>query len=200
MFGFSGGALGAGVGDAGAAEAEPVSQAGDEAVALGEAVEFLDDGAVHEAENSGVGGAGEIGHPAEQGIEEAEADAADAAFGAAGALAEDDLESFFPFVDHLRDDFGGILEIAVDEDDAVTGGVMDAGGDCGLVAEISGEGDNFEAGVFALDLGHDAGRGVAAAVVNEDGFPFEVVGVHGGGEAAAEFGEVFLLVEYGDDD
>jgi hypothetical protein len=143
--------------DGGLFEAEPLAQAWDEAVAFGELVEAIDDGAVHEAEDSGVGCIGEIGEAAEEGIEEAEAQGARAALGAGAALGDDDGEAFAPLVDELWDDFGGVLEVAVEEDDGVAAGVVDTGGDGGLVAEISGKGEELDAGVGGVGGAEEGG-------------------------------------------
>ncbi len=197
MFGSAGGAFLAVVDYAGLFEAQPGAQAGDEAVAFGEAVELVDDAAVHQAEDSGIGDFGQFGHEAHEGVEELEADAACAAVSAAAALTKDDLKSFLPFFDHGGDDFGRVLKIAVDQDHAVAGGVVDAGSDGGLMAEIAGEADELDAGVLGVIFANNLGGAVAAAVIDQDDFPVVAGGVEGGADAAAELGEVVFFVEDG---
>lgn len=200
LLGFAVGAFLAVVEDAGLLEAQPASQAGDETVAFGELVEFIDDAAIHQAEDAGIGCAGQIGDAAEDRIEKAKADAACAGFAARLALSEDDLAALLPGVDHVRDHFGRVLKIAVDKDDAIAARVVDAGGDGGLVAEVSGEIENFDAWIFSVNLPKHFERAVAAAVVDANQFPRIADGIQGGGHPLAKLGKIVFLVEDGDDD
>src|SRR5207237_566303 len=99
LLGFAGGAVVSIILDARLRETKPRAQAGDEAIALGELVEMVNDAAVHEAEDPGVGGAGEVGEAAENGVEELEPQRAHAVLGAAGSFAEHDGIAGFPFRD-----------------------------------------------------------------------------------------------------
>jgi hypothetical protein len=119
-------------------EAEPTAQAGDEPVALGQPVEVLDDDAVHQAEDPGVGRRRQVGHRAQDRVEQHEPDAAHAVVGAAVALAEHHLRAVAPLPNHLRDHLRRILQIAVDEDDAIAARMVNASRHRGLVAEVTG--------------------------------------------------------------
>jgi hypothetical protein len=107
-------------------ETKPHPQAGDEAVTLRQAVEFVDDAAVHQAKDAGIGRTGEIGHASEQWVEQAESDPAHAALAPPAALAQHHLVALAPLLDHVRDDLRRVLQVAVDEDDALSARRMHA--------------------------------------------------------------------------
>ncbi len=202
LAGLAGGAVVAVVERFRAAEADPGAEAGEEAVAFGEAVEGFDGGAVEEAEGAGVGFDRKVGEPAEAAVEEFEAEAAEAALLARTADGEDDLRALAPAGDEVGDVFGRILQIGVHGDDGVGGaGGGEAGFECGLVAEIAGELDELEAGILVMNRLDDVAGTIAAAVVDEDDGPVDR-GVFGedGAEPAAELRENGLFVPDGDDD
>ena len=202
LAGLAGGAIVAVVGRVDPAKADPGAKAGEETVAFGKAVEGVDGDAIEEPEGAGVGLDGKIGEPAEAAVEEIEAEATEAAFLARAADGEDDLGALAPFGEELGDVLGRILQIGVHGDDGVGGrGGGEAGFERGLVAEIAGELDEFEAGILVMDGGDDVAGAVAAAVVDEDDGPVDR-GLFGEDEAEppAEFREDGLFVPDGDDD
>ena len=138
--GFASAADGALIGDGALGEADPAYQAADVATFFADLAEGVDDGAVEQAEVAGVErerGVGEIG---EEAVEEFGGGEFEGGFSLAGlADAVHDFEAFFPLANHVGDELGGVLEVGVDDDRRVALGVIEAGGDGDLVAEVAGE-------------------------------------------------------------
>src|SRR5690606_12144172 len=102
-------------------------------------------------------------------------------------------------LDQARDVAGVVLEVAVHADDDVAAGVVESGLHGGCLAVVAGEADQAHAGVLGGAARGDRGRGVGAAVVDEDQLPALDTGerlAHGGDEGL----EGFFLVEERDDD
>ncbi len=200
LLGLTGGAVLAVVQDALGLEPQPTPQAGDEPVALREPVELIHDDAIHQPEDAGVGGAGQVGHRAEDRIERLEPHAAHAAVGAAVALAEDDLVPRLPLRNHLRNHLRRVLQIPVDEDDAIAAGVVNAGRHRGLVSEVARQVDELEPRVFRVVPPNHLPRRVAAAVVHEHDLPVFARLSERFRKPPAQLREVLLLVKDRDDD
>ena len=84
----------------------------------------------------------------------------------------DVLESFFPILNHLRNEVGRVLEIGVHDDYAVASHFVEPCQQGFLLPEIAGETDEVHLPVVGLQ-GFDEGEGVVgAAVVHEHEFPF----------------------------
>ncbi len=125
-------------GDVGAFEPEPVDETAREALGLAEAVELINDGAVEQPEVSRVGDDLRIGDLIEQPVE----DFPSYNFypGVAPAFfpdTDDHLESFLPFPDELRNEFGRVLEIGVEHYTGIPRAKIDTGSRRYFLAEIS---------------------------------------------------------------
>jgi hypothetical protein len=97
------------------------------------------------------------------------------------------------------DDLGRILKVGVDQDNGVTFGVVEAGGNRDLVAEIARQADN--AGVFArvLDVLEQGRCRVLASVVHIDDLERHSHAGQNGHETFVRMGDDFLLVIAGYD-
>src|SRR5690606_3383060 len=95
--------------------------------------------------------------------------------------------------------FEGVLQVGVHDDDGVAGGGVEAGGDSDLVAEVAGQAEHLDAGVFSGPVEKDLQRAVGAAVVDEDQLAVAGLFIHERGDGAAEHGQDFLLVVGRDD-
>jgi hypothetical protein len=82
----------------------------------------------------------------------------------------DDVIAFLGFAIEVGDFFGTVLEVAVHDYDPVALGVVEAGGDGIVLAEVAGEIDAFYLGVDSA-LFHDLVPGVVGrSIVDEDDF------------------------------
>ena len=79
-----------------------------------------------------------------------------------------------PTLQHLRDDFGRILEVGVHNDGGIAGRALQAGGNGDLMAEIAGEREYAHARIGAVELPQDVQRGIAAAVVYVDALEVQI--------------------------
>jgi hypothetical protein len=70
------------------------------------------------------------------------------------------------FVNHVE----RVLQIGVDEDHRVAGGVVDSGCRRQLVAEVPGEAQHLDAAVARAPIGQKLDGAVGAAVVDQDNF------------------------------
>ena len=70
-----------------------------------------------------------------------------------GSHAVGDVDAPAPVFQHGEDDLGGILQVGVDDDDGIAGGLgQTSGGGC-LLSEIAGQGDDPPARqIFSDDL------------------------------------------------
>ena len=184
----------------GLTKAEPTAQSAKEGPLVAAGDECVDDGAGDQAEVSGVGWDVDLGHAAEDSVEEERGGAFEPAFPASvSSLGVDDVVSLVGFGDHVGDQFGRVLEIGVDDDRFLAAAVFETREDGELMAEVSAEAQNLDARVVVGELGEDFCAVVAAAVVDEDDFTAGQRIEHVA-EALMEFAETFLLVVDGNDD
>ena len=109
----------------------------------------------------------------------------------------DHVGAGLPAGDHRGDQLRGVLEIGVDHRHHVPHGVLEAGGERGLVAEVAREVDHPHAGVLGGHAIQQLGGGVGGAVVDEQ--QLEGVVRDGGARAAHEaLDELLLVVDGGD--
>ena len=104
--------------------------------------------------------------------------------GAQAALRIDHVVAGAPGSDETRDHLGRVLQVGVDHDHRVALGMVEPGGGGDLLAEIARQVDDGDVAVGLLQQLDDAQRGVAAAVVDVDGFPWRAQRRHHGSEAA----------------
>jgi dolichol-phosphate mannosyltransferase len=103
--------------------------------------------------------------------------------------------AFFPFRNHLRDDFRWILQVAIDDDHCVPVCVINAGRDGALVAKIAREVQNPDSRIFFRQLKQDFQRSVFAPVIDE--YQFSVKSglqlIHHWMHSGIEFSDQFLF-------
>ena len=105
-----------------------------------------------------------------------------------------------PALGELEHDLGRILQVRVHDDHCFPDGVVEAGGQCDLMAEIARHADDLESRVTLPQLAHDLERVVDRPVVDENDLARAVELLHHRPEAPMELLERLLLVEDGYDE
>jgi hypothetical protein len=201
LLGLAGPAIGALVHHRRLTEAEPASQPGDKSIPLGKLIELFDNAAIHQAEDARIGRAGQISHGAQQRIEEAESDSARAVTVASTrSLPQNHLVALAPFGHQLGNDLRRVLQIAVDQDDALAAGVVDARRHRRLMPEIAREADDLESPILGVHLPQQLRGAVAAAVVHENDLPHLAAAINGGKQPPPQLRQALLLIEDRHDD
>ena len=158
-------------------EADPGIQALHEAIALGQREQRVDDLAVHQAEIASAGWNVEAVGGVDQRVEHARAPALDARFArAVGAQGVDHLRTAAPGAQERGDRLGRVLQVGVHRQHHVAAGGLQAGHQCGLLAEIARQRQAAQSGLGSPGL-EQRGGAVTAAVVDDDDFP--VIGARG---------------------
>ena len=198
MLRATGGALLAIVEHLGGGETDPRAQAGEKAVALRQLVERGERVAPEQAERAAVGLDRIIGEAAVERVEEAEADAPQAAFRAGAPNGAHHIGALAPRGDERGDRFGRVLQIGVHRDRGIG---AERGGAGGLETEVARELDELETRVTG-GLGGDEARGVVTtAVVDQDSAPGAIgCAVEQRSEAREQLGQNGLFVKDGNDD
>lgn len=98
-----------------------------------------------------------------------------------------------PEPDHVSDQLRRILEVCVEHGHRLAPGVLEPGGQRGLVAEVAREVDDAQARVGVGQAVEDRRRGVVAPVVDDDQLVVETG--QGGGRPVVEGLDDVLLVE-----
>ena len=180
-------------------EAHPRRHAAQEAVALAQPGQRVDDLAVEQPEVARVGLERDLREPPHERVEAARGDELEARLAAAHPpLGDHHVDPLPPALHELRDDLGRVLQVAVDDHDGVAAGVVEAGGDRELVAERAREVQHAHAGVGGRDPVEDLGRPVGRAVVDDDELEREAVQRRD--DTRAELAGEPLLVEHRRDD
>jgi hypothetical protein len=175
--------------------ADPRHHAADEAVALGHDQQQIQYAAGHEAEVAGVGRDGHVGQAADQLVEGGSRCALEQALAVALAtLSVDHVGALVDQRHHVRQEFGRVLQIGVDDQDALTAAHREAGGERQLVAVVAHQLHRDDARVAGRRLGHDLPGAVARAVVDQDDLAGAARAVQHGADAAQELGQGFLLI------
>src|SRR6185437_10519104 len=150
-------------------EPDHAGQPAQESVALRQIDDLPGHPLIEQAKVAGVAGDGDDGDP----VDDPVADVGDEAFDqrlplARRALRDDDLVAGAPETDHLRDQAGRVLQIAVDDDDRLTAGIgeaADRGGGLPEPARKEQELHPWVAGVLGADQLDGA---VGARISDED--------------------------------
>ena len=159
------------------------------------------DAAVEQAEVADVGGHVDRGDALQHPIEDLDQEEAERALaGPLGAHRRHDVEAFAPLGDQLGDDLGRILQVGVDHHHGAAAGVLDAGRDGRLVAEVAAEAQDADARVAVGGGEQDRRRLVDRAVVDEDDLVIGARRFEHGEEAMLQLGQDGGLVEDRDDD
>ncbi|MGC4122747.1 MAG: hypothetical protein QM765_50880 [Myxococcales bacterium] len=179
-------------------EADPVADAGQVAVVLGQRVDDREGAPVDEREVAGAGlQPGELRVDLVEGVD---GQPPRAGLGAALLGGEDDLRALPPLGEQLRDELGRVLQVAVHQHDDVALGVGQPRRHRRLQAEVARQADDLERRVGLGPLGEQRPGLVAAAVVHGDDLELAAQLRQRGEEPVAQLGNDRLLVEERDDD
>lgn len=152
--------------------AAPGQQAAHEPVTLAQAAHRSDGLFVHQPEVTGVRYHRHGADPVDDPVKQRGGIALPARLAGAGdALADHDLIALVPLLHHLRNQRRRVLQIGVQQHDRLAGGVIDAGGERLLLAEIAAEFDSADAAVLRMPIAEPGEGVVLAAVVDGDDFP-----------------------------
>ena len=166
----------AAVGDRGLGEADPDGHAAQEAVALGHREQRVERRAVHQPEVARVVRELDPRELGEQAVEPARAGELEPRLALARlAHRVDDVGAAAPGVEHLRDQLGRVLEVAVDHHHDVAARVLQPGADRRLVAEVARQADELDPLVRGRQGAQPLAGRVARAVVDEDQLEVEPV-------------------------
>ena len=161
--------------DGGLTKADPCRKSAHVAVLFGQTVEGVESFSVDEAEITGVDGHFHFGYLAHKTIKDVGECFFEGRFAfALGADGVDDMVALLPFGDEVGDDFGGILEVGVDNDGSIAGAVVHTSGNGTLVAEVARELDIFEGGVVLCGEFDPFEAVVGTTIIDEE--KFELVG------------------------
>ena len=174
-------------------EADPDGHAAQEAVALAHRQQRVQRAAVEQPEVARVGLEVDLRELAEEPVEPRRGGELEGGL-ALALLAHhvDDVGALAPLGDHVGDQLGRVLQVGVDHRDGVADGVLEAGGQRRLVAEVAREVHDAHARVGGGEPVEDLGRAVGAAVVDDD--QLEVEARDGRGRAREEHLDELLLV------
>ena len=162
-------ALGAVVDDRHLPEADPGDHAADEARLLGQRQQGVERAPAHQPEIAGVERDLDLGEAREQAVEELGGAALEGGLAGAGAAHRIDDVGLPPLHlgDHLGEQFGRILEVGVDDQDALARAQIEAGGQRELVAVIARQVDRDQARIALGQRLHHRPAAVARAVVDQ---------------------------------
>ena len=164
-------------------------------MALGHGEQQVEHAAGHEAEIAGVGRNVDVGHPADQAVEGRGGGALEQALAVAlAALAVDHVGALVEQRHHVGQQFGRILQVGVDDQDALAAAYREAGRERQLVAVVAHQLHRNDARVPGGRLGHDIPGAVARAVVDQHDLAGAADAVQHGADTAHELGQDFLLV------
>jgi len=152
------------------AEPDPGAQARNVAVSFGQGDEQVDDASIHQAEQAGLLGDGNLGQAAEHGVKAAEECAFDERLLPVGSDGVHDVGAALPLRDEILHRFGPILEVRVHDDHRVAGGMPEAGVHRRHLAEIARQVHHPDIVVLRNQAGQVGEAAVRAAVVDEDEF------------------------------
>ena len=133
-------------------ESGPHDHAAHVAVALRHAREHVDHHAVEQAEVAGLPRERHLGHPVDESVIDLAREQLEPGLPrSVHPHAVDDLEALLPFLDHLRDHLGRILEVGVDDHHEVAARVIDSCAQCDLMTEVPRQVDDPNVVVIASD-------------------------------------------------
>ena len=156
----------------------------------------------HQPEVAGIGGDIDIGEPVDQAVEAGRGRALKKAFAVTlAALAVNHIGILIHQRHHVGQQLRRILQIGIDDQDALAAADRQPGGERELVAVVAHQADRHDPRVGGGGGRHDLPGPVARAVVDQHDFagaaPCGTQGVQDGTDPAQEFGQDVLLVETG---
>ena len=178
--------------------AHPEGQGTEEDVALRQGIERIHDLAVEQLKVRG-GAHVHAGRPADETVEAVGRKFVEAALLAAILLdALHDLIALFPEAVHVHDLLGRVLEIAVDDHDAVALRLLKTCEHSGLLAEVAAEMDADDVGIGGAGTQDLAPGAVAGAVVHKQELVVDAGSAQDFAEAFCRDGDHFFFVIRGE--
>jgi hypothetical protein len=181
-------------------EPGPAAQPAQEARPLRQRDQHVDHAPVEQAEVAGVERDVDLRRAPQQPVEERVRAAQQQPLLPVPPHAVDDVEAGAPAGEHLRQELGRVLQVAVEQRDDLAARLLEAGRQRHLVAEVAREDEHDHARVALRPVAQELAGAVARSVVDGDDLD---VGVEGGGAPRDPFRERRhdrLLVEERDDD
>ena len=188
------------VGEGGLAQAYPAHHSAHEAVAFRHRVEVIHGSAVHQSEIAAVEGDVDLDDGSEHAVERGGAGAFEPRLARPAApLAIDHVEALVHLEHESAEQFGRILEVGVEDEDAPAAAELEARAQRDLVAVIAGQIDRHDVTVLRGQREDHVPGPVRRSVVHQN----DLVGgsdrlAAGVGDAAVQNGDVGLLVVAGD--
>ena len=166
----------AAVGDGGLPVADPDGHAAQKPVALAHREECIERAPVQQTEVAGVVLQLDLRQPVEQRVEPPRGRELEARL-AFTLLADGihDVAAGAPVVEHARDQLGRILEVGVEHHDRVAAGMVETGGQRGLMAEVARQLNQAHAGIVRGELAELGLGAVGRAVIDEHELELEPV-------------------------
>ena len=148
-------------------ESEEAAEPANEPTTLREPVERVDDPAIHQAEIAAIERDVEVADQAQDSVERKVSQPLEEALFAAPADGVHDVVAIPPQPEKLRQQFRGVLQIAVHHDDGLSSGMLEPRRDRGLVAEIPTQVEYDDSLIIRVQAVKDVRGGIATAVVDE---------------------------------
>ena len=178
--------------------ADPGHHPANEAVALRHGEQQVEDAPRDQPEVTGVGRDLHVGQAADQAIEGRRGGALEQALPVALAtLAVDHVCSLVDHLHHVDQQLGRILQVGVDDQDALAPANRQPGRQGELVPMVSHQPDGHDARVALGRFGHDIPCAIARAVVDQHHLARPADPVQDGADPAQKLGQGVLLVEAG---
>ena len=162
----------------------------------------LDGAAAEQPEIAGVGRDVDAADTLHQRIEQVSRATLERAFArACDPLCVDHVgPALAPSGDQLRDQLRRVLKIGVDHDHRCAARVVQAGGQCHLLAEVARQVEHGDPGITRAQLVEHGHRAIAAPVIDEQDLGALAQPIQAGGETAMELDQHRLLIVGGHDD
>ncbi len=168
---------------------------------LAHVAQHLDNFFVHQPEVAGINRDIDIGDSVDDAVKQLGREELEPAFALArGTDGVDNLKASLPALDHFEDQFGRVLQVGVNQDDGVTGRVVHARRNRGLMAEVASKVNHLDARILLGQRVHHLHRAVTTAIVDQHQLPRLASRVHDFGDARVEDIEVALFIVDGRDD
>ena len=199
ILGSACGTFGTVVLDADLLETNPAHQPAQKTASFGQVFQLIHHAAVHQAEIAGVGRNFDVGKLADEPVEAVGGKALEDGFALAFVtLCINHLVTFTPFLEHLVDEGGRILQVSVDNHYRITLGVVQSGAKSGLVPEIPTEVHQLVGRTCGNQTFQDFTGAVLGTVVHENQLVLDFLEFFF--QNPVGFGNDFFFVIDGDDD
>jgi hypothetical protein len=112
----------------------------------------------------------------------------------------DHVGAIRPFLDHLEDDLGGILQVRIDDDHGIAVGIVQSSSKGGLMAEVARQQHGLDPRVVFGKVRDYLGRTVRAAIINKNDLQTKIPVPQHLDEPLIGQRDDILFIEAGNDD